>query len=47
MIPNNSKKYIRGKGLVERQSPEMDTQGGSQLDFLAFHLSNGKWRQRQ
>jgi hypothetical protein len=30
MIPNNKKRYVRGKGLVDREQPEdMDIQGGS------------------
>lgn len=28
-MTNNNKRYVRGKGLVERQPEDMDIQGGS------------------
>ena len=32
----------RERDKMATQSPEMDTQGGSKLDFLAVHLNNGR-----
>lgn len=32
----------REREKMAKQSPDMDTQGGAKLDYLALHISNGR-----
>ena len=38
----NKEWVAKERVLLAKQSVNMDCQGGSKLDFLAFHLRNGK-----